>query len=75
MVIADPDGGEPTTWTCSAPAAIIASGPATVCHMPTPTAFFPAGRRFSVTCAWTGSTISVSPRVACSAAFSPLGGE
>jgi hypothetical protein len=43
--------------------------------MPTPTSFLPPGSRLSVTCAWTGSTISISPRVACSAAFQPLGGE
>jgi hypothetical protein len=61
-------------YTCTAPAAILASGAAAGCSLNTPSSFLPAGTRYSATCSWVGSTISINAKLTCGAYFSPLNG-
>ena len=76
MRVADADNpGSYVDFTCSAPAAILASGPAASCSTSSPTTFLPGGTRLSATCLWRGSTVSVNAKVTCLAEFTPLGGE
>jgi hypothetical protein len=66
------DTGESTEFVCSARAAIVAYGPDAGCSTIV-SAFIAPGTTFSVTCEWTGDTISVRPMVRCAAAMEPFG--
>jgi hypothetical protein len=70
--ITEPSTGAMTDFFCSSPAAVSAKDAG--CTVTTPTIFLPAGTVLSATCTWVGSTVSVNPRVTCSATFTPLGG-